>query len=70
MGFGPTELSILLVFLVIGAAAIALQIYAAVKAFNDGENGWGVGILVAMLVPLGFIVAIVYLVQRKSRVEL
>jgi hypothetical protein len=67
MGLGPAELIIILM-LAIGLASTVLSICAAVKAFNDGENGWGVGILVAMLVPLGLIVAIVYLIQRRSRV--
>jgi hypothetical protein len=64
MSVGPAELLIILVIL---GASFLLPIYAAIRAFNNGDNGWGIGILIAMFVPFGFILAIVYLVQQGSR---
>ena len=63
MNLGPTELIILLV---VGVLVLLLPIYAAVRAFNNGDSGWGIGILIAMFVPFGFILAIVYLAQQGS----
>ena len=57
----------LLVVLVFFCAFLLLPIYAAIKAFNNSDNGWGIGILIGMFVPFGFILAIVYLVQQNSR---
>jgi hypothetical protein len=57
----------LLIVLIIGVLLLALPIYAAIKAFNNQDNGWGIGILIAMFVPFGFILAIVYLAQQGSR---
>ncbi|HVE94883.1 MAG TPA: hypothetical protein VNB24_08195 [Acidimicrobiales bacterium] len=59
---GSVELLIIVPFIIL---AFVLPIYAAVKAFQAGENGWGIGIVLGMLVPLGFVLAIVYLVQRR-----
>jgi hypothetical protein len=54
------------ILVVIGVLAFGLQIYAAVKAFRAGDNGWGTGIVVSMIVPFGFVLAIAYLMQRRS----
>ena len=64
MNLGPTEL---IIVLMIFGVFLLLPIYAAVRAFNNSDNGWGIGILIGMFVPFGFILAIVYLVQQNSR---
>lgn len=63
MNFGGPELLLILAFFAVG---IGLPIYAAVEAFRVGANGWGIGVLIAMFVPFGFILAIVYLAQRRT----
>jgi hypothetical protein len=64
MSLGAAEL---LIILLIAGAFLLLPIYAAIKAFNNSDNGWGIGILIGMFVPFGFILAIVYLAQQNSR---
>lgn len=54
---------VLLVFFLV---SIALPIYAAIRAFNRGDNGWGIGILIGMFVPFGVVIAIAYLVRSRS----
>jgi hypothetical protein len=67
MMLGPTELILVPIILTFMVVSVALPIYAAVRAFNNSDNGWGIGILIGMLVPFGFILAIVYLAQQGSR---
>jgi uncharacterized Tic20 family protein len=66
MMVGPAELILIPIVFGLFVASIVLPIYAAVRAFNNGENGWGIGILIGILVPFGFIIGIVYLMQQRN----
>ncbi|HVV38296.1 MAG TPA: hypothetical protein VHC63_16935 [Acidimicrobiales bacterium] len=59
---------VFLFLVVLFAVGFVLPIYAAVRAFNNADNGWGIGILIGMFFPLvGIILAVVYLGQQGSR---
>lgn len=62
---GAPELLILLVL----AGFLFLTFYGAYRAFKNGDTAWGVGVLVAWLVGLGWLVGIIYLltVDRRRR---
>lgn len=62
---GAPELLILLVL----AGFLFATFYGAYRAFKNGDTGWGIGILVAWLVGLGWLVGIIYLltVDRRRR---
>jgi hypothetical protein len=36
-------------------------VYGSYRAFRDGDTGWGIGIIVAWVVGLGWLVGLVYL---------
>ena len=60
-------MALLLLFgLALLAVSLVLPIYAAIRAFNNQDSGWGIGILIGMLVPFGFVLAIVYLAQHPA----
>jgi hypothetical protein len=47
--------------LLIVIATLLVTIYSVYKAFTNGENWWGVGILIAWFVGLGWVVGLVYI---------
>ncbi len=59
--FGPELL------LVVVVAFVALTIWALVRAFSNQDVGWGVGIIVAWLFGLGWLVAAIYLFTHRAR---
>jgi uncharacterized membrane protein HdeD (DUF308 family) len=69
MNLGPSEIIIVSIIAVIFVVSVVLPIYAAIKAFSDGESGWGIGILVGMFIPFGAVIGLVYLVRRREQIE-
>jgi len=59
--FGP------IVLIVVIVALIALTIGGLVSAFSNHDVGWGVGIIVAWLFGLGWLVAAIYLLTHRAR---
>lgn len=42
-------------------------VYGAYKAFTSGDTGWGIAILAGWVFALGWLIGIVYLIQRAVR---
>ncbi|MFN3217992.1 MAG: hypothetical protein ACE367_15970 [Acidimicrobiales bacterium] len=56
------------IVLIASIIVFAVTAWAAVDAFFNGRPGWGAGILVGMLIGVGWIVAVVYLLAvRRPR---
>lgn len=56
------------IVLIASIIVFAVTVWAAVDAFVNGRPGWGAGILVGMLIGVGWIVAVVYLLAvRRPR---
>lgn len=56
-------------FLIVAVLAGLLfaTVYGAYRAFTSGDTGWGTGILLSLVVGLGWLTAIVYLVTVDRR---
>ena len=53
--------------LLIVIATLVVTIYAVYKAFANRDNWWGIGILVAWFVGLGWVVGLVYIFAVDRR---
>jgi hypothetical protein len=60
----------LFIVLVLGIGALVLTILGAVRAGQNNDSGWLVGIILGWVVGMGWLVALIYLVsvepQRKG----
>ena len=63
MTIGPAEL----IMLALVVFFLVVTVYGVYRAFTSGDVGWGVGILVAWFVGLGWLLAIIYLVAVDRR---
>ena len=48
-------------------ATLLITVYAVYKAFSNKDNWWGIGILVAWFVGLGWVIGLVYLLAVDRR---
>lgn len=62
---GAPELIIVVVML---GLFVFPTVYGAYKAFTSGDIAWGVAILLAWIIAAGWLVGIVYLIQRRFTV--
>lgn len=58
----------LIIVLAIAGVFVFPTVYGAYKAFTSGDTAWGIAILLGWIIAAGWLIGIVYLIQRRFTV--